>query len=274
MERANHTPVILAAVMSLLAVAPSPAPKPAATPNPCAGLLAQLNRPTVGFSPCAVDKGTTVFELGYQNTRYAQAPSRVQIGQGFLRFGVAQRFELDVIGPNEVVQRGAGANVSGLADSGIGFKYGLLQGQHWQLGIDGLYTTPNGVRAFTAGSATLTANLDAGYELTKTLSLGTTLSFASTGGYSSAGVHGTFGTFTPSALLLQQFGHVTQAYVEYVNVSRDAPDVGASSFADTGIQRLIGNGLEIDLEYGRSLSGPAAQRFSYIGAGIGVRIGM
>ncbi len=265
--------MILAAVLSLLAVAPSPPPKPAATSNPCAGLLAQLNRPTVGFSPCAVDRGTAVFELGYQNTRYAQGSSRIQIGQGFLRFGVAQRFELDIIGPNEAVQRGAGVNASGLADSGIGFKYSFVQGQRWQLGIDGLYTTPNGVRAFTAGSATLTANVDAGYELTKTTSLGTTLAFISNAGYSNAGVHGTFGTFMPSAVLIQQIDRATQAYVEYVNVSRNAPDVGASSFADTGIQRLIGNGLEVDLEYGRSLSGLAAQRFSYIGAGIGVRIG-
>ncbi len=74
--------------------------------DPCAGpsrLLATANRPTIGFSTCAVKKGTAVFELGYQNE--VQGTSSVgsiqsQVPQNFLRLGVASRFELDVIGPN------------------------------------------------------------------------------------------------------------------------------------------------------------------------------
>src|SRR5690242_16479790 len=46
---------------------PSPNPEPA---DSCGGpgrLLATANRPTIGYSACAVKKGTAVFELGYQN---------------------------------------------------------------------------------------------------------------------------------------------------------------------------------------------------------------
>ncbi len=48
-----------------------PRPSPSATPSdPCGGhsrLLATANRPTIGYSACAVKRDTVVFELGYQN---------------------------------------------------------------------------------------------------------------------------------------------------------------------------------------------------------------
>lgn len=229
-----------------------------------------MNRPTIGYSPCPVDRGTAVFELGYQNMLSADGAMRSQIGQGFLRFGVAQHWEFDVIGPNEIVAHMPGTAAAGLSDYGAGFKYGLLQSQRWQLGFDGLFTPPDGARAFTTGSATLVANFDASYQLTPTTSFASTLSLGSGGGYAKSGAHAAYGTFQPSVLVLQQFDRLTQAYVEYVNVSRSAPDAGDSSFMDTGIQRLVCDDLEVDVEYGHALTGLASQRFTYVGAGFGV----
>lgn len=261
-----------ALILAVAAATPSPAPTVTPTTDPCAGLLNQLNRPTIGYSPCAAKRGTAVLEMGYQHQWNSDSTTRDQYGQGFLRFGFAPQLELDVIGPNDIAQRGPSSDAFGFADSGIGFKYELLAAPQWQLGVDGLYTTPNGARAFTSGNSTLVTNFDATYQLTKTTSLASTLSFAAAGGFSVSGEHARYGAFMPSCLALQQFGGLTQGYVEYVNVSRTAPDLGDSSFLDAGLQRLVGTNVELDVEYGHSLSGVTAQRFNYIGAGLGILV--
>ncbi len=154
---------------------PAPSPAPTAS-DPCGGpgrLLATANRPTVGFSPCAVKDHTAVFELGYQNQvngTPANGSVQAQVPQNFLRLGVAPRFELDVIGPNyEATKKyAAGAPTTltnGVADSGLGFKYELPSQGRWTMAFDGLYTGPNGSPFLTAGNATLTGNLDASFAM-------------------------------------------------------------------------------------------------------------
>ncbi|MHB8703914.1 MAG: transporter family protein [Candidatus Tyrphobacter sp.] len=266
--------IAVVALSSILATAATPAQTP--TPDPCAGLLAELNRPTVGYSPCAAERGTVVAELGYQNTQIGPSRSRttqIQIAQGFIRYGVTPRFELDLVGPNDVLQRNAVGSTAGFTDTGIGFKYELPPASRWEIGFDGLYSTPNGARTLTAGNATYTANADVSYNLTPATSIGSTLSFAATGGSSAAGVHAKYGTFTPSLLVLQQIDVATQAYVEYVDVSRLAPDAGNRAFMDVGIQRLLGDRLELDVEYGHALTGDPTLRFNYVGAGFGLLLG-
>ncbi|MGH7738131.1 MAG: hypothetical protein ACREMP_09745 [Candidatus Tyrphobacter sp.] len=263
--------LLLHAVLVATAVA-SPTPSPSPSPNPCAGLLAELNRPTIGYSPCVAQPGTAVFELGYQHQHNADASSHDQIGQGFLRFGLASRVEADVIGPSDLVRHASGGSAYGLADFGLGFKYELDATQRWQIALDGLYTEPNGARAFTSGDSTFTANVDAAYQATPSLSFASTLAFGASGGFGATGEHARYGVFMPSVLALYQFDDRTQAYAEYVNVSRTAPDLGDSSFLDVGLQRLVHRTIELDVEYGHSLDGTTSQRFNYVGAGVGILV--
>ncbi len=84
--------------------------------------------------------------------------------QAFTRIGVADRFEFDIIGPNyEAVRayapRSAGSDRYGVDDSGLGFKYEFVPTGKWTIGVDGLYTAPNGSKFLTAGSASYTGNL-------------------------------------------------------------------------------------------------------------------
>src|SRR5580692_1343756 len=197
------------------AIAPQATPSPAPTiADPCAGpgrLLATANRPTVGYSTCAVKARTAVFELGYQNqvTGTSAAGSvQAQVPQNFLRIGVAPRFEVDVIGPNyEATKRyAAGAPTTltnGVTDSGLGFKYELPPKGALTVAFDGLYTGPNGSTFLTAGNATLTGNLDASYSLSPATSIGTTVAVSSTGGYSGP-IHTRYGTTTPSVVMTTQ----------------------------------------------------------------------
>ena len=264
---------------------PSPEPSPAAdTPaDPCGGpgaLLATLNRPTVGYSACAIAAGTAVFEIGYQNQvtgQGANAQTLAEYPQGFIRFGVRPRFEFDIIGPNDVRARvplgnGLDTVTNGAYDSGIGFKYELPPSGRYTIGIDGLYTSPNGSPAFTAGNATLTGNLDVAYALDATTGIGTTLAFSTTGGYAANGSHARYGTFMPSLVVTKQLPDAYQLYAEYVHLSKTAPDQGQRNFVDYGVQKLLGTRTEIDIELGDSITPNAARRFNYVGFGLGVQL--
>jgi hypothetical protein len=259
---------------------PSPSPSPS---DPCGGpgrLLATANRPTVGFSACAVKPQTAVFELGYQNqvTGMAAAGSiQSQVPQNFLRFGIAPRFELDVIGPNYVGTRKFATGTPdlvthGVTDSGLGFKYEFVPSGRLTIAVDGLDTPPTGSSFLTAGNATLTANLDASYSLSSATSIGTTVAVAATGGFTPANGHERYGVTTPSFVITTQIPNYFQFYAEYVYVSKIAPNLNGRAFFDAGVQKLLGTRTEVDVEYGHSLIGDPGLAFSYVGAGVVVQL--
>ena len=270
------------AVAQVAAAAPSPSPTPSATPaaDPCGGdarLLATLNRPTVGYSACAVAPGTVVFEEGYQNQQQGSgstASTLIQYPQNFLRIGVKQGFEVDIIGPyfNRLSApdgTGGTSRTSGYQDGGLGFKYEFAPRGRWTIGVDGLYTFPNGSTGFTAGGATETANFDASYSITPTFGIGTTLAYSSTSGYDAAGKRSRFNVFLPSFVLTTQLNNNYQLYGEYVYASKLAPDQGGRAFFDFGVQHLLGKRFEIDVEQGISVTADPNLKFNYLGVGFG-----
>jgi hypothetical protein len=254
---------------------PSPSPQPS---DPCGGpgrLLATANRPTVGFSACAVARGTAVFELGYQNQvngTAADGSVQSQVPQNFLRIGAARNLELDVIGPNYVAVRAfapgkPGTVMHGVTDSGLGFKYELSPTGRWLFAFDGLYTGPNGSPFLTAGSATLTGNFDASYSLSRATAIGTTIAVSSTGQLN-GNARTQYGVTMPSVVLTSQIPNYYQFYAEYVFVSKVAPNAGGRAFTDFGVQKLLGSRTEIDVEYGHAFTGDRALRFDYVGSGL------
>lgn len=261
------------------AVTASPSPQPS---DPCGGpsrLLATANRPTIGYSACAVKAHTAVFELGYQNQSMGTARAgsiQSQVPQNFLRLGVAPRFEFDVIGPNYESTRTfamghADVIAHGVADYGFGFKYEISPTGKWTTAFDGLYTGPNGSPMFSAGYATLTTNFDASFAMSPATSLGTTVAVSSTGGHA-GNDRGRYGVVTPSFVITTQIPHEFQFYAEYVYVSKIALNRGARAFTDFGVQKLLGSRTEIDVEYGHAIIGTAALKFDYIGAGTVVQL--
>lgn len=263
--------LLLCASVSIANAQSTPTPEPSPTADPCVGpshLLAVLDRPTIGFSTCAEQTGRALFEIGYQRQKGEGVLDQIQYPQNFLRVGLARHLELDVIGPAYVRTGGQ----TGMSDAGLGFKYEFSPAGKLQAAIDGLYTGPNGASFLTAGNATETANLDAAYNLSDTVSIGTTLAFGATGGYGANGIHGRYGVFTPSFVVAKQLGDELQLYGEYVSISRVAPDAGARTFVDYGIQQLLGRRIEIDAELGQSLGASAGGPFSYIGVGMGIEI--
>lgn len=255
----------------------TPSPSPQQT-DPCGGpsrLLATANRPTIGFSACAVKRDTVVFELGYQNEVHGtpQNGSVVsQVPQAFTRIGIATRFEFDVIGPNyegvrTYSESREGETRNGVTDSGLGFKYEFLPSGRWTVGVDGLYTGPNGSPFLTAGFATFTGNLDASYSLSPATSIGTTIAVSSGGG-DLGGQQIRYGVTTPSFVVTTQIPNYYQFYAEYVATSKTTPHYGARAFTDFGVQKLLGSRTELDVEYGHAFTGIVPLKFDYIGSGI------
>ncbi|MBV9270407.1 MAG: transporter, partial [Candidatus Eremiobacteraeota bacterium] len=218
----------------------------------CGGLhtdiLATLNRPTVGFSACAVKPRETLAELGYQNEASLSGIITPTYPQGFIRFGVGPNFEADLIAPE------------GHYDSGVGLKYELYHDAKTAYAIDVLYTSPNGAPAFTAGKATTTVNFNAGTSLGGKFNGGITLGYQ----------RGAFTTWLPSVSLVDQFSPKTQVYVEAFGATRVRVDGGSRFAYDGGIQHLLTNDLEIDVEAGRTVTD--VDRSHYYGFGFGLRL--
>lgn len=296
MHRALH-PILAACAWCALVLAPvqgrcqsvsAPAstssPAPVETPSDSCGgpgrLLATANRPTVGYSTCAVAPHTVVFELGYQNQVNGTASNgsvQSQVPQTFLRFGAAPRFEIDVIGPNYIATRSYGPSQlpgesHGVADSGIGVKYAFLPSGKWSFAVDALDVPPNGSPFLSAGSATLTGNLDVSYAISPSTSAGSTIGVSATGGFTASGMQERYGVTTPSFVLTTQIPQYYQFYAEYVYVSKIAAQSGGRAFLDGGVQKLLGTRTEIDVEYGHSLTADPGLAFGYVGAGLVVQL--
>jgi len=247
-------------------------------------LLATLNRPTVGYSPCAVPKGAIVLEEGYQNT-FAGGPAAQTLSaypQGFERVGIAQRLELDLIGPSVNRLRGGGSMSSGSSDLGLGFKYELPQKGRFTYALDGLYTAATGTGGFSNGGPTQTLNLDLAYAASPALGFGTTLAAAASSGFFQPGTSATnatlaplpgrYATFDPSVVVTLQRPNYYQFYAELVGQTKMAPRAGGLVYTDFGLQKLLGPYLELDAEYGVDFTPVKGSRFRYVGFGAGIRL--
>ena len=251
------TILILASLTS-----PSPAPSPTPAPDPCGkdgrtAVLSAINRPTVGFSPCAIKPHEFLGEFGVQPQRGTS--DAVQIGQGFMRFGVFPNVEFDVIGPAYQTQS-APLHSSGFADSGIGMKWEFAHAQSTALGMDVLLTAPTGAAAFTAGVPTQTVNVDYSASFGK-FGIASTFGVLRTNAYSS---------LLPSVVISNQWTDRAQWYAEAFAQTKSSASTGTLLGFDGGIQYMIAPQLELDAEVGRTISDAARER--YVGVGVGVRL--
>ena len=256
----------------------SPQPAASATPaaeranDPCDGsdqLLATIDRPTIGFSVCAVPRGAVVLEEGFQESaRGGFAPSVTSVyPEGFERIGVADRFEIDVIGPNFNRMRAGSTLTTGYSDLGLGFKLELPPRTRFTYAFDGLVTAATGTGGFGYGGPSETLNADVAYTLSPAMGVATTLA-----GSSSASGAVRYGTFNPSVVVTAQTPSDAQVFAELGADTKNGPQAGGRAFTDFGVQKLLGHHLEIDVEYGLDLTPVAGARSHYVGTGLGLRV--
>ena len=240
---------------AMLMAAPSPAP----SPDPCGdvhtNVLAALDRPSIGYSPCAVKHGDTVVEAGYSNAS-SDTGLLATYPQGFLRYGAAQNLELDLI-------------TGGRFDSGVGLKYEWWHDDSRAFATDVLYTAPTGNAAFTAGGPIATVNADYAMPLSSRFGFAATLGAQSSYAAALDGSPGRFFSLLPSFVISDQWNPRAQAFVELYGQTRTRPDGGASLGADAAFQYMLAPQLEVDVEIGRTAND--VTRSHYVGVGFGAR---
>lgn len=261
---------LLIVVLAAATAAPSPSPQP----DPCGGaktnMLAALNRPTVGFSACAVKQLESVWELGYNNQPQSDGSRIALYPQGFIRFGAGRGLEFDVIGPGYAVTRQpGGATQRGFLDTGVGAKYEFFQDAATVAAVDLLYVLPTGAPAFTVGAPIATFNFDYGRSLSPVSGFATTVGVQSSYAQDLSGRGARFVSFVPSVALTTQTNPRTQFYAEAFGQTRIRPDGGTLFGLDGGIQYLLAPQLEIDVELGQTTTDLI--RGHYLGVGLGLR---
>jgi hypothetical protein len=233
-------------------------------------MLATLNRPTIGFSACAVKPHESVWELGYNAVRQADGTRSGVYPQGFIRFGAAPGLELDAIGPNYITQNSGGMITAGFADSGAGAKYEFFHDGSNVIAFDFLYTVPSGAPAFTAGAPIATLNFDYGRSLSPNAGFATTIGVQSSFAATPNGASSRFASFVPSVAFTIQSNPRTQFYAEAFGQTKIRPDGGTLFGLDGGVQYLLAPNFEIDGEFGETVTDLVRAR--YFGAGIGLRL--
>jgi hypothetical protein len=232
--------------------------------DPCASLLAVLNRPTVADSVCSVKSGKIIVEGGFQyQATYPDSGYQSNFPAMDLRIGLPDLNEVSVLLPYYIWKTGYTATV-------LQFKHQFSPNGPWVYAAEGFLTLPTGSKENGSEGFGYTLNGIVEYNFTETLSLSFQYGLSSLTASSNAG-GGRYFSVNPDLVFAWQPLDPLQFYVEVYGQSKTGPEESGGFNADAGIQYLISEALEIDLEYGQRLSGELGGFARYVGAGLGVR---
>jgi hypothetical protein len=255
------------------AAAPStPSPQPSAPSDPCGSIMSIVNRPTVTTGVCTVRTGHFDLENGYANTTSAGSGggSSTIYPQSLLRVGTADpHLDFEFGFPSAQTSSVGQPAVAGSGDVSLATKYELGYSSNADWGVYGAITYPTGSKAFTAGNAQFTGDVNGSYTISSELSLAGTLSFNALSGINGAGDAQSYFAFIPSLELSAALpGGPSQMSAEYAYFSAAGPNVREKSLIDFVYQRDFGNHLQFDVEYGFSPTAIGGQKQHYVGAGL------
>ncbi|MHB1239488.1 MAG: transporter [Gammaproteobacteria bacterium] len=242
-------------------------------PDPCGGraaLLALLDRPTVGDSACAVPEGHVVVEAGGQYLGLRGGGTGYNLPELELRLGLPGRNELVLLPPNGNRQSAPGVPAaSGFGPTVVGIKHEFSYTAHWLGAVEGLLTAPSGSRNFGSGGTGAAINGIVAYSPTPSTSVSLMLGATSqTLGTASGG--GRYTSINPDFVATWAPTGRLQLYAETYGQTQTGPGAGSGWDADGGVQYLLTDTFEVDLEGGARLSGNLGGFDRYVGAGFGL----
>lgn len=235
-------------------------------PDPCEGLLALIDRPTIGNSPCAVKPGKILVESGMAYARiYPDHGNLFLFPQGELRFGLPLNNELIIATPDYInthyphLPKQTGYNATLL-----GLKHEFPYTEKWIYALEGLLTLPSGSPVFGEAGTGYTLNALITYNITPTFSFAPLFGISSVTTSSQAGAHRFF-YFIPDLLVIWLLNPRLQVYAEAVGQTKVDYNRGWGTIGDFGAQFLLSKNVEVDFELGRRLSGNYINSFNYYG---------
>jgi hypothetical protein len=263
---------VLAAVPAHACAQASPSPSPSPPGDPCGSILSIVNRPTVTTGVCTVRTGHFVLENGYTNetTSGAGGGSDAYYPQSLLRIGTADpHLDFEFGFPSYETSSVGQPTTTGTSDVSLGTKYELGYNSNAFWGVYGAITYPTGSKAFTAGNAEFTGDLNGSYTISSEFSLAGTLSFNALSAANAAGSPQSYFCFIPSLELSAALpGGPSQILAEYAYFSAAGPGFGSKDLIDFVYQRDFVNHVQLDVEYGFSPTVLNGGKQHYVGAGL------
>lgn len=248
----------------------------AASEDPCDGLLATLDRPTVADSPCVVKPGQFLAELGYQYgvVKGSDVESLSTFPQAELRYGLPAGWELKLFPPNYLISTlrssAGGGQISGFGDTAFGAKHEFGTFGGFTLASDAKLTLPTGDRAFSDGGVEGNVQGIVSYDITPQLGVSGMLGVSTLTNRDSGGGVNRFTSVNPDIVVTYQLNDRLQLYSEVFGNTVTAPHQGPNFTFDGGVQFLLTKSIEIDAEGGILLYGPQGLQSHYVGFGSGL----
>jgi hypothetical protein len=237
-----------------------------------------VNRPGIGpatesgGSPCTVQKGRVVIEIGYRN--------EIDVGNGgtsrlssypmaLLRTGLDKRDELMVVLPTMSLQAGnTFASAIGTQDAGVGFKHNISNHRWFQDAVQFVITEPTGTNGYSAGGSTFSLTYGGAFSVGKRVDLDADVSVVDAPGTAPTG--GTmryFVSYQPSISISYSFDDRTSLTLNDNLAVPSTPTGGSSNVLLVALQRSLSAGTVVDVESEFNLTPTAGYRQRAIGVG-------
>ncbi len=243
-------------------------------PDPCAGpsaLLSLIDRPTVSDSACVVPQGIVIIEMGLQHSFLRGTGGKADnYPQAAVRAGLPGKNEFVLLPPNYTSQRLTDEGDNGWSATTLGIKHSLGYNRTWLGAVEALFTLPSGGSEFGSRGIGVAVNGIAQYSLTEQIGLSLQLGVSSQTDPSASG-GGRFTSFVSILVATWQPAERLQFYGEIFGQTSTGAGRGAGYNADAGIQYLLSQSWEIDIEGGLRLTGDLGGFTHYFGVGTGFR---
>ncbi|MBI5448274.1 MAG: transporter [Gammaproteobacteria bacterium] len=241
------------------------------TDDPCRGhnaFLALINRPTNADSVCVLQEDQAIAEVGLQYLSARPDGAGYNYPQLQINVGLPGKSQLTFL--SSYNQQ---TSASGLGPITLGFKHEVGRTQNSIFSAEGIYTPPFGSASFGSAKGGITLNGIASYAVTPHISLLGMLGLSEQSLPSLADAH-TYVSVNPDVVLSWQHSVLPlQLYAEIFGQTSTGTGTGGGYNADAGIQYLITQNFEVDLEQGVRLTGELGGYNYYTEVGFGFLFG-
>ena len=238
-------------------------------PDPCAGILAFINRPSLTGSACVLPNKKIMIEGGYQYFNLTKGAYGYITPQTEIRFGLPGNNEFVLITPSffhQTISPRAGWSAPTLS-----FKHELGYNKNWLGAIEGLLTVPSGSEHYGSRAFSETVNIIATYTVDPVFSVTGMLGVMS---QSVQYIHDgqRFTSINPDVVASWQLNDRWLLFAELYSQTRTGPGEGLGLLTDGGVYYLPTNYLSLDAELGQRITGNWGFQ-SYAGMGFGLLFG-
>ncbi len=237
--------------------------------DPCTGLLALINRPSVTGSACAVPARKILVEGGYQYLNLSGNAHGYITPQAIIRFGMANNNEFLLSLPSYFHQ----TNVprAGWSSVSLSLKHEIGYNANWLGAFEGILGVPSGSANY--GSREVSGAVDAivTYTVNPFIGITGTLGVMSNSvQYIQNGKR--FTSINPDVIATYQFTDKAQLFGEMYAQTRTGPGEGLGLLAIGGLYYWLTPRIALDAEWGQRVTGAWGFQ-SYMSGGAAVLFG-